>query len=163
MPIERPAGTGADEGLGATIDANGNLLITGVARSDTRFKNLDFPDATGSIFVALIENGDTVWVKRAGTVGGTASGDFGVGIGLDASGNIYLGGTLGVNDPGSVAVFDSMTPSMYGRRDIFVTKLGGTATPIGPTMSLSLTGTILSVTWPLANPNPASPAVQKCV
>jgi hypothetical protein len=143
MQIERPAGTGADEGIGAMIDGDGNLLITGATRTGTKFKNLDFPDGTGSIFVALIENGDTVWVKRAGTVGGSASGDFGAGIGLDASGNIYVGGTLGRNDPASLAVFDSITPSLYGQRDSFVAKIGGNAPPNVPTMSFSLSGTIL--------------------
>lgn len=40
---------------------------------------------------------------------------------------------------------------MYGRRDIFVAKIGGSAPPNGPTMSFTLAGTNLSVTWPLAN------------
>lgn len=150
------AGTVNDDyGRAMAADAAGNSYFTGSIDGTATFGSTKITSSGGSnrpdIFVALIENGDTVWVKRAGTVGGNASGDFGAGIGLDASGNIYLGGTLGVNDPGSLAVFDSITPSMYGRRDIFVAKMAGTAPANGPAISFSLAGTTLNVTWPLAN------------
>lgn len=153
MHLERPAGEPADSGLGAAIDANGSLLLTGSARPGSKFKNVPSPSGTGSLFVALIENGDTVWVKRAGTEGGTASGDFGVGIGQDRAGNIYFGGTLGRNEPGTSALFDGLTPPTAGQRDVFVAKLGGTLPTPEPTLAFTWTGGQLSLSWPLATPD----------
>jgi hypothetical protein len=150
MQIERPLTLPEEGGPAAAIDRDGNLLITGAADNGAIFKSMPFPAGIGALFVTLIENGDPVWVKRAGAPGNYA-GDYGTGIGVDGAGDIYLAGTLGPNDPGASALFDTFIPSYLGRRDIFVARIGDGAPPSTPNLSFALAGGNLVITWPLAD------------
>ena len=118
-------GTGGDVGGGIVVDASGSVYTTGSFQGTADFDpgagtaNLT---STGNfdIFVSKLDSaGNFVWAKA---MGGT-SGDFGNGIAVDASGNVYTTGSFKGTvdfDPG-MNTFN--LASAAGSSDIFVQKL----------------------------------------
>lgn len=116
--------TGDDQGLDLTIDAAGDVCITGVF-----YFNVDFDPGPGTytlggvnseVFVLKLNaSGNFVW---AGKIGGP-SGDFGYSISTDVSNNIFVAGFFAGTadfDPG-VGTF-TLAASGFND-DIFVEKL----------------------------------------
>ena len=79
-------------GLG--VDAAGNVFADGTFTGPTSFGGETLTPAGGvasDVFVAKVDpNGQTVWAR---TFGGPDP-DFGNTLGLDAAGNLYLGGSF---------------------------------------------------------------------
>lgn len=89
-------GNGNDAGNGITVDANGNVYITGEFKGVANFSGttLTAPNNNEEIFVAKYNaNGDLQWAKRAG---GNLR-DWGYGIAVDQTGNVYITGNIGNN------------------------------------------------------------------
>ncbi|MCU0440483.1 MAG: SBBP repeat-containing protein [Raineya sp.] len=150
-------GTMYDDGNSITIDASGNVYITGYF-----FGTVDFDPNAGTfnltsagnldIFVSKLDvNGNFVWAKRMG--GGEPNGDYGNSITVDASGNVYTTGIFNGTadfDPG--AGTHNLTSA--GGDDIFVSKLdingnfvwakrmGGGATDYGNSITLDTFGNV---------------------
>jgi hypothetical protein len=116
-----------DSGYAITVDSAGNVFTTG-SFSDT----CDFdPNAGVSNMTALVENifiskldtnGNYVWAK---SMGGIAY-NRGKAITLDASGNVYVGGTFGGTtdfDPNAGVANLTSVGSFGGNEDMFVLKL----------------------------------------
>ncbi|HNR86597.1 MAG TPA: SBBP repeat-containing protein, partial [Taishania sp.] len=144
-------GTSADHGYGLTLDALGNVLITG------RFNNsVDFDPGAGvynlssqgnaDVFILKLDAlGDFVWAK---TLGGTAA-DYGQSITVDINNNIYITGYFNGTvdfDPG-VGVKNI---SSLGGTDVFILKLdangnfvwaksiGGTGADVGNAIAVNV-------------------------
>ncbi len=119
-------GSDYDYGNGIAVDLSGNVYTTG-----SYFGTVDFDSEAGvfnltsagshDIFVSKLNSGGNfVWAKSMGGV----DGDYGNGIAVDSSGNVYTTGYFGATadfDPGTgTANLTSM-----GVDDIFVSKLDG--------------------------------------
>ncbi len=134
---------------GVAVDTSGNVYVTGSTNARnfpivgtplqaTSFKQAANPitDLTDAFFVKLDNNGTVVY---SSFLGGNSS-DAGESIGVDSSGNIYIGGTTsstaaivkaGVVEtkvgPGGMADVFVTKISADGSKMIYFTKLGGTA------------------------------------
>ncbi len=84
-------GTAGDVGNGIAVDGSGNIYITGqYTSSSISFDNIVLTSTGGAdVFTAKYDpSGNVLWAKSAGGSGG----DYGKGIALDGSGNIYVTG-----------------------------------------------------------------------
>lgn len=115
---------GIHRGHGIVVDASGNVYTVGQFYNTTDFDpgvgvyNL-VSAGSADIFISKLDAaGNFVWAKRIGST----SSDYGYGIALDASGNVYTTGTfLGTADfdPG-IGTFNL---SSAGSNDVFISKL----------------------------------------
>ncbi|MBV9744534.1 MAG: SBBP repeat-containing protein [Acidobacteriia bacterium] len=127
-------GSNNDAATAITVDSGGNLYITGTTSS------MDFPLPGNSVQTSLaLSTSETVFNPNIfvsvisqsnglvySTYFGGTGGDFPYGIGLDAKGNIYVGGTTQSTDL-------PVTPNAYaavlwGGSDVFVLELNINAT-----------------------------------
>ena len=119
-------GSDYDYGNGIAVDLSGNVYTTGSYLGTVDFDSeagvFNLTSAGGhDIFVSKLNSGGNfVWAKSMGGV----DGDYGNGIAVDSSGNVYTTGYFGATadfDPGTgTANLTSM-----GVDDIFVSKLDG--------------------------------------
>jgi len=121
---KRIGGTGSDFARTIVTDTNGNIYIAG-----SFFSTVDFDPGAGTanltsagladIFVAKYDSdGNYIWAKRMGG----SSNDYGVGMTIDASGNVYTAGSFQSTvdfDPGA----GTANLTSAGGSDIFVSKL----------------------------------------
>jgi hypothetical protein len=116
-----------DLSLDVAVDGNGNIYTTGQFQGTTDFDpgtgiaNLTSV-GSGDIFISKLDaNGDFVWAKSMGGI----SDDWGFGITLDNSGNVYTTGRF-LNtadfDPGPG--ISNITSA--GEEDVFISKLDST-------------------------------------
>jgi YD repeat-containing protein len=154
-------GSGSDNGNGIAVDGSGNAYVTGKAGWNGNGQPSNFPTTSGG-FMTSHAAGTTGFVSKlnaAGSqllystlLGGSASGDVGNAIAVDASGNAYVtGSAASSNFP--------MTPSGYqttfggGSNDAFATKvnplgngliystyLGGPASDTGDAIAVDSSG-----------------------
>ncbi|RYU93847.1 SBBP repeat-containing protein [Emticicia agri] len=113
---KRAGGTGDDRANGIAVDASGNPYITGSFFMAADFSDTDNVTSAGlyDIFLAkYTTHGALQWVRSAGGTGY----DIGNSIGLDASGNAYLTGSVFYN-----ATFGDTTITSAGNADIFLAK-----------------------------------------
>ena len=108
-------GTSYDEGNGIAVDASGNVYVTGSYNGTATFGTTTKTSAGGyDIFVAKYNSSGTLqWVQSAG---GTSY-DYGRGIAVDASGNVYVTGYYE-----GTATFGTTTKISAGGHNIFVAK-----------------------------------------
>ena len=124
-------GSNDDFGNGITVDSSGNAFVTG------RTDGAGYPTTAGGFDITQNGN-DDVFVTKLNVAGsgllystfiGGSNDDVGFGIAVDSSGNAFVTGWTngGVTDyPTTAGVFDT---THNGAADVFVTKLGGGATP----------------------------------
>ncbi len=150
-------GTATDEGLGITVDASSNVYITGSFQGTVDFDpgagtaNITAVDLSDIFVEKLNSSGEYVWAKA---VGGAGS-NFGSGIAVDTSGNVYTTGSFESTadfDPGAGTV----DLTSLGGGDIFVQKLdssgnlvwakavGGTSTDEGIAITVDVSGNVYS-------------------
>src|SRR3990172_4842131 len=124
---DRLGGTIDDVGTGVAVDGSGNVYTTGYFRGTADFDPGDGTfDLTSAgsydVFVSKLDAaGNLVWARR---LGGTSD-DYGYGVAVDGSGNVYttgfFSGTAGF-DPGA----DPSNLTSAGGADVFVSKLDST-------------------------------------
>lgn len=123
-------GNDLDESLAMSVDASGNVYLTGLAVSP------NFPGVTGSSlqpapggdydgFVTKI-NADGTAILWSTYLGGSGGNEYGQSIAVDASGSVYVAGSTNSSDfPGIGA--GSLQPAYGGYwRDMFLVKLAPT-------------------------------------
>ena len=135
---QKYGGAGYDDGTAITLDGGGNIYIAGdlnrnvVAPGSVNFGGINLSIAgNADIVIAKLDGGgNVVWAKSAGGAGiGLQPGyrtpdDFGRGIGLDGSGNVYVLASIG--NPASVGA--TVLTGNGSRQDALI-KLGGPDVP----------------------------------
>lgn len=117
--VRSAGGAAADRGQAIALDANGSVYVTGNYQGTANFNitpNITTLTSAGmrDIFLAKYDsNGTFQWVKSAGG----ASDDFGIDIGLDNSGKVYITGYYS----GTIN-FGSISKTAMGDTEIFLTK-----------------------------------------
>ncbi|MEY4904465.1 MAG: putative adhesin, partial [Bacteroidota bacterium] len=116
-------GTGDDDGYGITLDANNNVYLTGYFSSTADFDpSVSTANLTSAgsndVFIAKYDtNGTYTWAKA---MGGTLA-DYGQGIAVDTSNNVYITGSFqGTADFDPSASTTNLTSA--GGQDIFMAK-----------------------------------------
>ena len=109
-------GTSSDYGYGIATDGSGNAVVTGYFRNSVTFGTSGLSSKGGNdIFVAKISaTGIWMWGKSAGG----SSYDYGRGVAVDSSDNIYATGYFN-----STATFGTTTLKTRGGYDIYIAKL----------------------------------------
>ncbi|MGZ3920829.1 MAG: SBBP repeat-containing protein [Bacteroidia bacterium] len=122
-------GTGTSTGLGVSADVNGNALVTGAFNNYTItfgsgvLTNSVATGATSDIFVAKYDGaGNSLWAQAGNGTGV----DKGQGISSDASGNVYITGSIGSNP----TTFGTTTINNVGYSNIFIAKYDASGTSL---------------------------------
>ena len=111
-------------GQGVAVDGLGNVFLTGYFSGSVDFGGGPLTSAVGyDIFLAKFDAAGThLWSKRFGD----ATGQFGLSVAVDGSGNVFLTGRfLGSADFGGGPLTSA------GGYDIFLAKFAGTAQSVG--------------------------------
>jgi hypothetical protein len=145
-------GTDLDEGLAIAVDSSGNSYVTGIATSTT-FPGVDgssIQPSNGYDFDAFVTkiNSDGTAIIFSTYLGGDGGNEYGLGITLDSSNNVYItGATNSSNFPGTSG---STIQSSFGGsyRDSFVTKINAAGTAI--VYSTYLGGSGDDLAWAIA-------------
>jgi len=104
---------GGDGGI--AVDSSGNAFVTGRFSSNVTLGNTTISSGSNDVYIAKISSsGEWQWAVRAGG----SSYDYGYGIALDSSGNIYATGSFRDN-----ATFGNTSLIAEEDDDIFVAKL----------------------------------------
>jgi len=108
-----PASSMGESALGIAIDTSGNVYVTGVFQELAYFGATTLTSAGGKDgFVAKLNAGGTIlWAKSWGT----AADEFGRGIGVDSSGNVYALGTRGSYDTFDFRKFSATGTSVWSQ------------------------------------------------
>jgi Beta-propeller repeat len=111
--VQSAGGLSADFGNGIAVDALGNVYVTGYYAGTAAFGSTNLVTAGGNdMFAAKYSSsGSLQWVQSAGGTGA----DFGNGIAVDASGNVYVTGSYW-----GTATFGITTRTSAGSDDVFV-------------------------------------------
>ncbi len=114
------AGSSTGHGNGISVDSNGDAYVTGWFTTSASFGTNSLSNGgTEDIYVAKINStGSWKWAVKAGS---TTNNDGGVGIGVGASGNIFVSGSFQAS-----ATFGSTTLASSGVFNVFVAKLTST-------------------------------------
>ncbi|MCG8606262.1 DUF5011 domain-containing protein, partial [bacterium] len=115
------ANSGANTGLGITIDASSNVIATGAYIGSITFGSTTLPigGANEELFLVKYDsNGNLLWAKAA-----TGSFSvFGYQVATDDAENIYVSGTFGHHNFGGNVTFGTTTLTSVGGGDVFVAK-----------------------------------------
>lgn len=125
--VKGMGGTGADQGNGVAIDANGNVYVTGsfISAADFAIGSQLISAGGNDVFLAKYDpTGALLWAKSMGGVGN----DYGYGVAVIANGDVYVTGYFGeqgadFNPGGSGGALTSA-----GKDDIFLAKYSSTGT-----------------------------------
>jgi hypothetical protein len=149
------SGTSTATASAIAVDSNGYVFVTGSFTGTVDFdpgagKTTLTSKGSSDIFTAkYAPTGALVWARQAGG----SSGDAGLGIAVDAAGDVYTTGSLrgqGYFNPGS----QSATISSVGSTDVFVWKLtsagdfvwakdmGGSKSDVGKSLALDTSGNV---------------------
>ncbi len=120
---KRMGSTGDNTGESITVDSIGNIYTTGSFQRTVDFDPgvgvFNFTSANYDMFVSKLDGaGNFIWAKQMGGTGG----NFGIGIAVNSSGNVYSTGIFEDTvdfDPGA----DLFNLTSVGGGDIFVSKL----------------------------------------
>jgi hypothetical protein len=106
--------TNIDAGGGVAVDAAGNHYITGRFQGTVTFGTISLTAANYDVYVVKIDpSGTVLWAQK----GGGSSLDWGYGIAVDPTGNVYVSGLFY-----STATFGTYNITSLGSGDVFVAK-----------------------------------------
>ncbi len=114
--IQGGGATAGTQGTGIAVDASGNIFVVGIFSGTATFGSTTITSCgSWDIYVLKYDaSGNVLWLKNAG---GKLE-DYGSGIALDGSGNVYITGSFT-----DTAVFDvGSTVISSGSLDVFIAK-----------------------------------------
>ena len=113
--VIKAGGTNADVATSIRVDAAGNKYVAGHFQGSAAFGNITLTSAGGfDMFVAKYNAVDVLlWVRQAGG----ANDDAASGVGVDATGHVYVSGNFQ-----STAMFGNATRTSVGVEDVFIAK-----------------------------------------
>jgi len=120
-------GTLTDRGYGVALDNEGKLLVTGHFYGTATFGTHTLT-SLGNLdcFTAKFDtSGNIIWIKEGKSVSQTSS----RGLATDNSGNTVVVGYFGTTAAPTV-LFDPITLTSNGQRDVFVVKYNSSGTPL---------------------------------
>jgi hypothetical protein len=154
-------GSSNDYGYGIAVDSSGNVYVTGYTESS------DFP--TASAYDTTLGGTQDAFITKFNSSGSTltfstylggASNDYGYGIAIDSSGNIYMTGYTYSSDFPTINAYDTTCGGCTGNPDVFVTKfnssgsaltfstyLGGSSSEQGNSIAVDSAGNIYVTGW----------------
>jgi hypothetical protein len=139
-------GGGTDTAMGIAVDLSGNVYAAGFSDATWGLPDRPFSAGFDTYAAKLDSNGSLVWNTF---LGGNAN-DFGFAVGVDVTGNVYLGGY-------SQGAWDSPIRPYTAAEDGFVVKLSPASLPTPtPTPTPSPTPT------PTPTPSPSPTATPGC-
>ena len=115
------SGAGTTEGKGVWADDSGNIYVTGVFSSSITFDTITLISGhqfNTDVFILKISGGSVVWANRGGS---STQSENSNGIEVDASGNVYIGGSFK-----QTADFGSVSLTSSGVKDLFLAKYNST-------------------------------------
>ena len=111
----------ANDGNATATDAVGNVYVTGRFNGTTNFGGTTLTSLGIDIFVAKYNSTGTLqWVKQAG---GEGAFNYGYGIAVDGSGNVFVTGYIA-----AATNFSGTTLTPVGNNDLFVAKYNSIGT-----------------------------------
>ena len=112
---QKMGGSSDDSGRSIAVDSSGNIYTTGIFEGTATFGSTSLTSAgSADIFITKHNSDGTfAWARKMGG----SSWDYGAGIGVDGSGNIYTTGEFS-----GTATFGSTSLTSAGGTDIFITK-----------------------------------------
>jgi hypothetical protein len=141
-------GSDNDSGNSITLDAGGNVYVTGSTTSP------DYPTTPGAYDTSYNGNGDVFISKLDSTlhsllvstfIGGNRD-DYGRSIALDVGGNVYVTGETYSSD--YPAIHSSYDTTHNGLQDVFVSKLDSTLSSL--LVGTFIGGSSFEVSWSIA-------------
>jgi hypothetical protein len=141
-------GASWDDAMGIVVDASGNSYVAGRSKATWGSPIRPYVGSEDVLVAKLGANGSLLW----NTFLGGADSDIGSGIGLDASGNVYVTGD-------SNGTWGSPANPFAGNSDVFVARLdangslqyntflGGTGSDLGADLVVDATGDCYVVGW----------------
>jgi hypothetical protein len=108
---------GNDVGQGIAVDSSGNVYVTGYSSATWGSPIIAYAGSSEAFVAKLNTNGTRLW----NTFMGSTSYDYGYGIAVDSTGNVYVTGF-------STATWGSPINAFAGDRDVFVAKLNSSGT-----------------------------------
>lgn len=126
-------GPGYDIGSAIAVDAAGNVYVTGFFELTAEFGSTDLTSAGDTdIFACKLDtNGNWLWSQRTGT----GNADFGYGIALDSSGNVFVTGQYNERFMAVFKLSNTGTP-------IIANQMGGTGTGVGQAIAVDFYGSV---------------------
>ena len=122
-------GTGTEYGYGVSVDSTGNVYVTGYTTSAGAGLN--------DLFIAKLDSlGEVTWQK---TIGGTGN-EYGYGVSVDGSGNVYVAGRTDSAGAGGADLFLAKLDSLG--EVTWQKTIGGTGTEYGYGVSVDSTGNV---------------------
>jgi hypothetical protein len=110
-----------NDGNAITTDASGNIYVTGRFQGTTDFGGTSLSPLGIDIFVAKYNSAGTLqWVRQAG---GAGAFNYGYGIAVDGSGNVFITGYIA-----AATDFSGTTLTPVGNNDVYVAKYNSTGT-----------------------------------
>jgi hypothetical protein len=113
-------GTSTDYGYGIAVDSSDNVYVTGYFNGTVNLGLATLSsNGSGDVFVAKFDSKGTLgWANS----GGGGSSDYGRGITVDSTGNVYITGNI-FTSSSKAPIFGSTTLAPAGSNDIFVAAL----------------------------------------
>ncbi len=120
---QQAGGTGEDQAYGISVDATGNVYVTGSFETTATFGGTALTSVGYTdIFIAKYNAaGNILWAKRAG--GGSPENAYGVAV--DGQGNAFITGRVA-----GTASFGSVTLPNAGSGDVFIAKYDAAGTTL---------------------------------
>lgn len=118
----KAGGGSVDQGFAITADASGNIYSTGYFSGTGNFGSLSMTAAFYDAFVVKWDaSGNALWARK----GGGSSTDYGRGVTVDVSGNVFMSGDIYGT---GVSTFDGLTVNGSGAYDAFLVKYDNSGT-----------------------------------
>jgi hypothetical protein len=115
-------GTGTEDEAYVTVDANGDVYLTGHTTSSNGISTVGSHQPTSTSSDAFLVKFNSAGVRQWATYYGGPNAEFGRSVGVDGSGNVYMSGMTTSPTTTLVATVGGHQPNYGGSMDAFLVK-----------------------------------------